>query len=380
MKQQLASIELLRVVKELKEIIGGKINQIYVNREKKEMLFEVYVSNKGRQLLRIIFPSFIFLASVKPESPEKPDGYCLYLRKYLKNSRIQNVEQVGAERILCITIEGHDISKKEYVPVIYRMYIELFSKGNFILANEQNIILSPLEIQEWSGRSIKAKEKYVYPCQEYNVFKMNEKDFQKALEQSDKNILVTTLAVNFGLGGIYAEEICERAGVQKNVKPAAEAKKVYGGFQKLLYDVQNGVAIVVMKDNTPEDVFPCALKKFFQGKQCASFLEALDQYFSPLVMQKERIEQISKKEKIRAKLLTMIASQEKQIALCQEEYNYNQHIGEAIYKNFQVLDEIFKQFEQARLIKSWDDIKNSIKTSTRIKRINEKNKEIVVEL
>jgi len=380
MKQQLAGIELLRVVKELKEIIGGKINQIYVNREKKEMLFEVYVSNKGRQLLRIIFPSFIFLASVKPESQTKPDGYCMYLRKYLKNARVKEIEQVGAERILCITIEAHDITKKEYVPVIYKMYIELFSKGNFILANEQNMILSPLEIQEWSSRSIKAKEQYVYPHQEYNMFQMSETDFEKALEKSDKDTLVTTLAVNFGLGGIYAEEVCERAGVQKNIKPAAEGKKVYAGFQKLLDDVQNGTAVIVMNNNVQEDVFPCALKKYPSTRSCPSFLEALDQYFSPLVMQKERTEQTSKKEKIKTKLLTMIASQEKQITVCQEEYEHNQQIGEIIYKNYQILDEIFKQLEQARLTKSWDDIKKSIKNSKYIKGIDEKNKEITVDI
>ncbi|MFA6889101.1 MAG: NFACT family protein [Candidatus Woesearchaeota archaeon] len=380
MKQQLAGIELLRVVKELQVLKGGKINQIYVDREKKEMLFEIYVSNQGRQLLRIIFPSFIFLASVKPESPTKPDGYCLYLRKYLKNSRVLNIEQMGAERILCITVEAHDITKTEYVPVIYKMYIELFSKGNFIFTNEQDMILSPLEIQEWSGRFIKAKEQYIYPRQEYNVFKMSEKDFEKALKQSDKDTLVTTLAVNFGLGGTYAEEICERAGVQKNIKPAEEGKKVYAGFQNMLHDIQNGTAVIVLNNTVQEDVFPCSLKKYPLTHPYISFMEALDYYFSPLVMQKEKKEQISKQDKIKVKLMTMIASQEKQIVVCQKEYERNQELGEKIYHNYQVIDEIFKKFEEARRTKSWDEIKKSIKNSKYIKGINEKDKEITIDI
>ena len=164
--KQLASIELIRVVKELKErIINGKINQIYVDFDrtdgtKKELLFELYVSNRGKEILRIILPNAIFLATAKPTMPQKPDGYCLYLRKYLKNTRIKDIEQVGAERIVKFTVETRDLTKKEYTPVTYFIYIELFSKGNFIVANEQNIILSPLEVQEWSERSIKPKEHY----------------------------------------------------------------------------------------------------------------------------------------------------------------------------------------------------------------------------
>ncbi len=379
MKQQLAGIELIRLVKELKEIlIGGKINQVYIDREKKEMLFEFYVSNKGRQLLRIIFPSFMYISSVKPENPAVPDGYCLYLRKYLKNARVKDIVQIGAERIVCISVEARDITQKEFVPVNYKLYVELFSKGNFILTTEEDIILSPFDIQQWAGRTIKAKEKYIYPQQEYNVFKMGEKDFEKALSQSTKESIVTTVAINLGLGGIYAEEICVRAGIPKDAKPMLNPKKVYEAFQELIHDVENNPAIIVMKDNVQDDVFPCSLKAYTETVSYASFVEALDKYFTPFVMKKDHVQQVSKKEKAEQKIKTMIASQEKQIILCEEKYHTDQKIAETIYQNYIVLEPICRELKHAR--KSSEEIKKIIKKYPHIKRVNEKNQEVLVEI
>jgi predicted ribosome quality control (RQC) complex YloA/Tae2 family protein len=369
--EQLSTLELHRVVKELQICLGGKINQIYVDREKKEMLFEIFVSNQGRKLLRIIFPSLMFLASVKPEMPQKPDGYCAYLRKYLRNARVKAIEQVDAERIVCITLEARDLTKKEYNPVFYKMYIELFSKGNFILANDHNLILSPFEIQEWAGRSIKAREQYKYPKQEYNLFTLSEEEYAHAMRKSSKDSVVTVLALEFGLGGRYAEEICLRAEIAKETKPVdAGTNALFSAFQSLLHDVETGRAVIVNNH-----VFPCSLKQFDSAEKFDSYMEALDAFLSPKIMKKEEKEQVSKNEKAKTKVQVMIDSQEKQIQVYEEEHQQNQLIGEAIYQNYQILDEISKELKEC---KSVQDFKKVQQTYPQIKKIH--LKEAVIEI
>lgn len=385
MKQQLAAIEMIRLVKELKErILNGKINQVYVefdriNSTKKELLFELYVPNKGKEIVRILLPTGVYLSSVKPEMPTKPDGYCLYLRKWLKNARIRNVEQVAAERILKLTIETKDQTKEEFTPITYFIYIELFSKGNFIMTNEQNIILSPLEVQEWSGRVIKPKEVYIYPKQEYNTFKFGEADFCKAVEKSEKDTTATTLALTFGLGGMYAEELCARAEISPQTKTLSktEQKKLFTAWQQLLNDIANGSPIVIKENNAIINVFPCAIKKY-KGEICSSFLEGLDKCWTQGVQKKELQGEVKKSKGALDKFTVIVQSQEKQMTTFKEDYEKNQKIGEKIYEQYALLENIFSQLKEARKTKSWDEIKKALKGHKTILAINEVNKEIVV--
>jgi len=380
--KQLASIELIRVVKELKKLLlNGKINKIYVdfdriNQTKKELFFEIFVSGKGKQMLRIILPNAILITSIKPEMPSTPDGYCSYLRKYLHNARIRDIEQIGSERIIKLTLDALDRVKKS--PIIYFIYIELFSKGNFIFTDEKNMILSPLEVQDWSERKIRPKEKYTYPNIEYNPFKLGEKDFAKAVEGSEKDTIVTKLALDFGLGGFYAEELCARADISKDLKKLTkkQCNELHEEFQLLIKDIENNPAQIIKKENKITNVIPCHSKKHKNSEEMQSFLEALDKMFVPNIKIKEGV--TKKHDKAVQKVVTMIKSQEKQIKQCEETTIKNQKIGGAIYENYQTIEQILKQLNEARKTKSWKEIKKY--KSKIIKQINENNKEIIIEL
>ena len=389
MKTQFSSIELIRVVKELKErILNGKINQVYVNfdREKatkKEILIELYVPNKGKQLLYLLFPSLLYLPTQKPKMPEKPDGYCLYLRKWLKNARIKDIAQLGTERILKMTIEGRDPTKTEFTPFVYHAYIELFSKGNFILCNKEDIILSPLELQEWSDRVVKPQVPYTHPKQEYNVFKISEKDFEKALDLSMKENIVKTLALSLGIGGIYAEELCLRASLSKDATKitSVEKKKLFEYWKILLEEVENSQAYVIKEEGVLIDVFPCLMQNYKEkSESCQSYFDGLEQSVGVFTVEKTTKPLLSKHDKDIEKLQTMVRMQKLQLENFEKEYKENQKKGEYVYENYQKIDEIFNQLQNAKKIKSWDEIKATIKNSKIIKKIDEKDKEIVLEL
>ena len=104
MKTELSSIDLHFLVDEFQALVGGKLDQIY-QKAKEEFIFRIHIPNIGKRLLRIVPGSLIYLASEKGEMPERPPGFCVYLRKYLKNARIRSIRQIDAERILEFDIE-----------------------------------------------------------------------------------------------------------------------------------------------------------------------------------------------------------------------------------------------------------------------------------
>ncbi len=414
MKKQFASIELIRVVKELKEqILNGKINKIYVDIDrvhgtKKELFFECHVPNKGKQMLRIILPACVFLTIRKPAMPETPDGYCMYLRKYLHNAKITEIEQIGIERIIRITVEARarqqltnlkpqtpnlqiqtpnsplPTSDSKPQTVLYYLYIELFSKGNFILTAHDNTILSPLELQEWSERTIRPKEKYMYPRQKYNAFKMEETDFIKALELSTKDSLVTVLALDFSLGGTYAEELCHRAAVPRETKKVRklDGKKIFAAFQELKKEIETGPAYIVKQEGKILDVVPCLLTiyktKELQKKEL--FLDALDTVISAGIAETKGTQVVTKQEKKITSLNVMIGHQEKQIQFLEEEYEQNKRIGTMIYESYQQLAPILKLLQDAQKTKTWKEVNKVLKDNPLVKQINEQSKEVIVEL
>jgi predicted ribosome quality control (RQC) complex YloA/Tae2 family protein len=73
-----SSLDLYYLVKELQDLINGKISQIY-QPEKHVIIFEIYSSKTGKKFLRFNVSSSLELTDQK-ESIEKPLNFCMYLR------------------------------------------------------------------------------------------------------------------------------------------------------------------------------------------------------------------------------------------------------------------------------------------------------------
>ena len=175
MKKSISSIELACLVKEFQSIVDGKVNKIWLlgGSQGKELLLQLHIPNKGKKYLKVKAPDFTYLTDFKPETPVKPHGFCMFLRKRLNNARIRSVEQIDFERILKIVFE-----KKEGKMILYA---ELYTPGNFILTDENNKILSALETKKWKDREIKKGLEYVYPKLKYNFLKLKQSELTELI-------------------------------------------------------------------------------------------------------------------------------------------------------------------------------------------------------
>ncbi|MBI2580889.1 NFACT family protein [Candidatus Woesearchaeota archaeon] len=235
MKNQLASVELRMLVSELKQLEGSWLDQVYELQQPaaakpgKSIVLQLSTS-EGKKFLACLAPSALFFSLKRPATAEKPGGFCSFLRHHLGNAKLVSVLQPGSERILELVFS----SKSRQLKLI----IELFSKGNVILVDEKGVILGCAEHQTWKDRTVRPGFAYSYPPATADFAKMDEAQFQKAVLSSEKDSVVKAMAVDLGLSGTYAEQLCSSAAVDKSKKPSQlsqpELQKLYLSLRKLL--------------------------------------------------------------------------------------------------------------------------------------------------
>jgi predicted ribosome quality control (RQC) complex YloA/Tae2 family protein len=367
MKDEVSALDLYFLVKEFQELISSKVNQIY-QLSKKEFLFEFHVPNVGKKMLRIVVPSYLYLTETKGEMPEKPEGFCLHLRKSFKNSRVREINLVDFERIIEIVFEKKEGKKK--------MFLEFFDKGNLIVCNTDNKISSVLEFQKWTKRIIKPKEIYKYPTKGFKIDKLNVETLRKLVSQSENDSAVKFLATDVGLGGLYAEEVCLKLDMDKKTK----LKDLdLARIKKTINDLLKKPKSVVTEN---KEILPILLESLKSSKyeEANSFNSALDLVLTKKVAVKKAKEEGKIKEKAVGKVEKMLSAQQKQIETMNKKADESLAKGEAIYNNYQIVKSVVDEINKARKKYSWKEIKEKLKNHEIIKKINEKTGKITLEL
>ena len=359
-KKSISSLELAALVNELHFLVNGKVSQIY-HPENKVLLLQLHAPGKGKQLLKIVSGKWLCLTHQK-ESALKPSGFCMQLRKYIDNAIIKNLYQQGSERAVIFELEKQET---------YFLIIELFSKGNIILTDAKNTIITALENQEWKDRTIKPKEKYVFPPLEINWKELSVKKLQEVLKKSQKRNLATSLATEIGLGGLYAEEACKQAGVDLQKLPAEVTAKEAELLVKTMKNFQ--MAITTPKGYIyEEDVTPFPLLEKKPLKETESYNEAID-----------ALKLSEKPSPYQNKIKTLqrtIAEQEEAIKNQEEKIVIGSQKGELIYEKYTALQRLREIVEELRKNKNWNEIAKELKKEKKISKINLEKKLITIDL
>jgi predicted ribosome quality control (RQC) complex YloA/Tae2 family protein len=287
----------------------------------------------------------------------------MQLRKYLDNASIRKIEQKGAERIIVFEIE-----KKEK----YYLIIELFSRGNLILTDSKDMIIAALEQKKWKDRNIRVKEKYVFPTPGIDWKKLNEKELTTVLKKSDKKNLATSIATEVGFGGLYAEEICRLADVDKdklqNDVTEKEIKEIIKGIKTLLKVIEKPSGFIYENQITPFEL----TNEEKVVKKTETYNEAIN-ILNPF-------EIISPYEQRIISAKGIISNQKKSIKKQEDKIVLNTQKGETVYENYQPLQKIIDFVKSARKEgKDWKEIESELKKVKKIKGIDLKNKKILLE-
>jgi predicted ribosome quality control (RQC) complex YloA/Tae2 family protein len=368
MKQQLSALDIHYLVKELRFLADSRLDKVY-HPSKKELILQFFVSGKGKQQLLINAGNYLYLISYKPPSQE-PSDFCMYLRKKLANSRLTEIKQLGFERI----IEFKFQTKQETSSLIF----EMFSKGNIILLKD-NKILSAVEYQKFSARTIRPKEEYSYPKKEFNFLELTQKDLKDLLLKTTKESIVKSLAIDLGLGGVYSEEICLLSKINKNKKPAELDDKEITALFESLKSIKNKKLepIIIYENNLVKDVIPFRLNlyKNLRQKSFKTFSSALEEFFS----QQMPAEQLKYQKQIN-KAKEIIEKQIQHLEELKQQEKLNKEKAELLYKNYKLVKEILEELKEISKKYSWKEIKEKLKGHKLIKEVIPEEKSVVVEL
>ncbi len=216
MKQDMSSADVAAVVAELsagpKSIIDAKIGKIY-QPASEEIRINLYVFHHGRDNLVIEAGKRIHLSKHFRVSPTLPQAFPMLLRKYLTGGRIVSVEQHDFDRVVKIGIERAGVRNI--------LIVELFARGNVLIVDSENKIILPMNPVTLKDRRLRSGEIYELPEAQMSPIEAKVSDLMEAFSRSTADI-VRTIATRFNLGGVLAEEVCARAGIDKS-KPSKEA-------------------------------------------------------------------------------------------------------------------------------------------------------------
>ena len=280
-KKDFTSFDIAAAVSELKGLITeSRVNNIY-QLDEKTLIFKLHkinlppirlVMEAGRRLHSTVYAQ---------ESPAAPPAFCMSLRKYLRGAWLVGIEQYEFERIVTVSFKTKE--------GVLKLVVELFGEGNIILTSEKNMIWQALFLKRMRDRNILRNEVLLLPPPSgKNPFKVSLPELAEALINAGEAEVVRTTARLLGIGGVYAEEVLLRAGVDKT-KPCknltdTEVKAVFDVLQNLLSKISSGnfePSIILDADGGFLDVVPLKLKRYegLKTQVYSSFNQALDEFY-----------------------------------------------------------------------------------------------------
>ncbi len=359
MTQETSSTLLHFLTKELDVLVGGKVEKIY-QLDRENIIFRIY-KDGAKKFFRICAPSFVSLTTQEFDAPMLPPGFCMFLRKYLTNARIESVTQKEFERILVVDFS----SKGEH----YFFIVELFKPGNVILCKEQDsslIVINSFERQRFKDRLIQARKPYEFPPQLINPLSVSKDELVNIVSGSDRN-LVKTLASKLGLGGVYAEELIARAGLDKD-----STTLTIDDAHKLIIAIQEFFAEDIKPFILGESVFPVNMLTK-QGESVNTISDGLDR-LNPLKKIDVSKPSLKKKEKTES----LVEIQEKMIKKLEKKIVDNQEKGEFVYNHYQEFQKLIDESNKIRYKDGLDALEAIMKKNPKFVSLDKKDKELVL--
>jgi len=237
-------------------LVGGRISKISMP-EDNELIFTIKNNAKTYRLLVSASASLplVYLTDVNKPAPKVAPAFLMLLRKYIGTAKINNIFQMGLERILCFELEHlnelGDLSHK-------RMYIEIMGKhSNIIFTDENNKIIDSIKrisANMSSLREVLLGREYFLPeeLKKKDLLNTELEEFIEILK-SKEYPLVKSVYMNFaGISPLIAEEIILRASLLSQAPSTSLSELEY---THLFHTIQNLLEDINAHNFTPNIIY-----------------------------------------------------------------------------------------------------------------------------
>lgn len=347
MTDRIASLDLKGLVHELASLLEGSfIRNIY--QKNSSLLFKLWTKEGKKHLL--IEPSRR-LNITKIMETGKATELAKSLRRHLRKRRIDRISQYKLDRIFEMKV-GQE----------YRVIIEFFPRGNLVVLKNEKIILAQKH-QHMRDRNIYPGKKYEYPPRSpKNPLNMRREEFISNLRR--KKDLVRGLVTFFGPK--YAEEICLRAGIDKNTSSdKLEEKK----FSIILKEIENIISnitgniepqVYYDEKGIPIDFTPLPFKSLqkHEKKEFSHLSEAIEEFYIKKRKKTRKSKNVKRVEHARKKLLTRMKKQKRKISSFKKKAESYQERAKKIYNYLREINLLLDRIRRAKKERdfSWEKI------------------------
>src|SRR3990167_4249162 len=158
--------EIAKILTEIKNPLkDGKVQKVYQPSEY-SLTLEIWTGNKNILLYISIEPhlSRIHLITEKYPNPPEPYPFCMFLRKHLTGTRIDEISRIQDDRVIIIRLSKNVVADGNVENNKYNLFAELTGRmGNIILTDRDMKILMTALRQETKEREMKAGGIYMPP-------------------------------------------------------------------------------------------------------------------------------------------------------------------------------------------------------------------------
>lgn len=386
-KRELTSVDLTALVGELSTYQGAKVDKAYLypgsllrlkmrdfDRGRVELLVETGENKRAH----VSPPEHV------PDAPERPPDFAKMLRNRLSGADFTGVSQHGFDRVLTFSFEREDENT--------RIVAELFGQGNIAVLDENGTVVDCLDTVRLQSRTVAPGAQYEFPSARFHPFEASAEEFGARMGDSDTD-LVRTLATQLNFGGLYAEELCTRAGVPKTL----DITEAHEDEFDALYDATERLASALNgnldprlyyersdggsdgddergeddsdETSAPVDVTPLPLEEHseLRSEPVEGFNAALDAYFTEIEDADEETSGDGGSGKTNAgrpdfqaeieKQQRIIAQQEGAIEDFEEQAQAERERAELLYAHYELVDDVLRTVRKAREADfGWEEI------------------------
>jgi len=367
-KRELSSVDIAALVSELRAHVGAKVDKAYLYDDGLVRL-RMRDFDRGRVelLCSVEDPKFVVAADPDriPDAPGRPPNFAMMLRNRIANADLVDVSQYEFDRIVTLTFER----EAETTTIV----VELFGDGNLAVLDSSGEVVQSLRTIRLKSRTVAPGSQYEFPGSRLNPLDVSYDGLIARMEESDTDV-VRTLATKVNFGGLYAEEVCARAGVEKTLSiadtTATDHEALFDAIDRLAADLHetNLDPRLYEEDGRVVDAtpFPLVEREDLDETAFDSFNAALDIYFDRLETEDEETKTTGEPDRPDfeaevAKYNRIIDQQEGAIEEFATDAERERERAEAIYARYDLVDEVLTTVREARADgRSWDSIESTL--------------------
>ena len=348
MKKEMSSFDVRSVVNEMAVLKDAHMDKIF--QWGNNVLLRINVQGQGKKDVFFKDKRWLYLPERKPETPVTPQSFATFLRKYLDNARIGAIYQAGFDRVVIMEVLKADRD--------YKLIFEMFGGGNVLLVLDGKIV-NCLIHKTMRDRSVRPGEDYIMPKRRFDPTSSSFEEFMEIMRSSTSDA-VRTLATGINLGGQYAEETCEVAGIPKNTRVDElsddDLKRLFESMSSVVEKMMRGDGSILYRSGDDIiDISPMEMSIY--SNYTAQRFDTTSKAIDAFITETEKAEAEEYVDPEIVKLQKRISKQTETVEQYKEESDDLKLKADAIYANYQHITELLAVLSEQSKKLTWEKLK-----------------------